>query len=83
MPDCSILIDPSKDALANWLKNAHLGDQCQVLTPEGDVYAHVTKLKPATAKLPMTGLMGQDNYATHKVRIMELLETLGNFNRNA
>jgi hypothetical protein len=79
MPGCEKLIDPSKDALTHWLNNARLGDQCQVVTAQGDVYAHLTKLKPATVKLPMTGFTGQDNFLSNKIRFMELLENLGNF----
>ncbi len=79
MPGCTKLIDPSKDAVTHWLKNARLGDQCQVVTAQGDVYAHLTKLKPATVKLPMTGFIGQDNFLSNKIRFMELLETLGSF----
>lgn len=80
MSGCTTLIEPSKDALAHWLKHARLGEQCQILTAEGDVYAHLTKLKSVTAKLPMTGFMGQDHFLNHKHRFVELLETLGNFN---
>ncbi len=78
MPGCKRLIDPSKDTLTRWLNNARLGDQCQVVTAQGDVYAHLTKLKPATVKLPMTGFTGQDNFLSNKIRFMELLENLGN-----
>ncbi len=78
MPGCKRLNDPSKDTLTHWLKNARLGDQCQIVTTQGDVYAHLTKLKPATVKLPMTGFTGQDNFLSNKIRFMELLENLGN-----
>jgi hypothetical protein len=80
MPGCQKLINPSKDALADWLKNARIGDQCQVLTEQGDVYAHLTNLKPVTAKLPSTGFMGQEKFLSHRNRFMELLEILGKFN---
>lgn len=79
MSGCIKLIDPSKDALTHWLKNARLGEQCQVVTPQGDVYAHLTKLKPATVKLPITGFTGQENFLNNKIRFMELLEILGDF----
>ncbi len=63
MPGHTKLIDPSKDALIHWLRNARRGDQCQVVTAQGDVYAHLTKLKSTTVKLPMTGFTGQDNFS--------------------
>lgn len=77
MPDCKKLIDPNKDALAHWLKNARLGEQCQVVTTQGEVYAYLTKLKDNTVKLPMTGFMSQDNATNNKIRFMELLQNLG------
>jgi len=83
MQNCTKLIDPSKEALNHWLKNACFGDQCQVMTAQGDVYAHLTKLKTATARLPVTGLMGQDNFPNHKNRFMELMEILGAFSGKA
>ena len=80
MPDCKKLIDPSKDTLTHWLKHARLGDQCQVVTAQGDVYAHLTKLKGNRVKLPVTGCMGQDNDTSNKMRFMELLKDLGGVN---
>ena len=79
MSSCKKLIDPSKDDLTHWLNNACLGDQCQVVTAQGDVYAHLTKLKPATVKLPVPSFSGQGNSLSNKIRFMDLLETLGNF----
>ena len=79
MPGRTKLIDPSKDVLIHWFKNARLGDQCQIVTAQGDVYLHLTKLEPATVKLPMTGFTGQDNFLSNRIRFMKLLETLGDF----
>ncbi len=79
MQSCKKLIDPSKDALTHWLKNARLGDQCQVVTTQGEVYAHLTKLKPDTAKRLTTTFTGHDNFLRHKIGFMELLETLSDF----
>ena len=80
MSGCVKFIDPNKDVLTHWLQHARLGEQCQVLTAQGEVYAHLTKLKGNTVKLPLTGFMGQANFSTHKIRFMELMEILGAFN---
>ena len=76
MPVSKKLIDPTKDAIANWLKNARLGDQCQIMTPHGDVYASLTKLKPGTAELLTTAFGGTENFVSNQNGFMELLEIL-------
>lgn len=78
MPNCKKLIDPTKDAVAHWLKHARLGDQCQIITAQGDVYANLTKLKPDTANLLATAFEKQDSFVSNQLGFMKLLETLSN-----
>ena len=79
MPSCKKLIEPCKDDLINWFKKARHGDQCQVVTADGEVYTHLTKLNPTMVKWKVSGFRGQDIDLSDNIRFTELLETWSDF----
>ena len=79
MPSCKKLIEPGKDDLTNWFKKARHGDQCQVVTVEGEVYTHLTKLSPTMVKWKVSGFSGQDVDLSDNLRFSELVQTWSDF----
>jgi hypothetical protein len=69
----------AKTRLPTGLKMPVLVTNARLLLHRATCMSILTKLKPATVKLPMTDVIDQDNFLSNKMRFMELLETLGNF----
>jgi hypothetical protein len=75
MPACTKLIEPGRDDLTRWFKKARHGDQCQVVTVQGEIYTHLTKLSPSRVKWKVSGFTGQDIDLSNSMRFTELAET--------
>lgn len=75
MPACTKLIEPSRDDLSRWFKKARHGDQCQVVTVQGEIYTHLTKISPARVKWKVSGFTGQDIDLSNSMRFTELAAT--------
>ncbi len=79
MPTLKKLVGPSKDELARWFNTAHSGDQCRVMTEEGEIYTHLTKLSPSIVKWQVSGFTDKDTQLSSTMRFAELLETWNDF----
>ncbi len=79
MPTFQKVVEPTQKDLFKWFKNASTGDQCQVVTQEGQTYTHLTKLTPTMVKWKVTGFTGQDIDLGKTIRFKQLLETWNDF----
>jgi hypothetical protein len=79
MPKLDKFIEPAIDKLTKWFIEAHGGDQCQVLTKQGQLYAHLIKVSPVMVKWKVSGFKGQDTTIVNTVRFEDLLETWNDF----
>ncbi len=55
------LVECSKNGLMKWFKRARYGDQCQVVTNQGQIYSHLTEVRPSKAKWKVSGFISRDS----------------------
>ncbi len=79
MPTSQKIVEPTKSDLIKWFKSARTGDQCHVVTQEGQAYTHLTKLTPTMVKWQVTGFTGQDIDLGRTIHFRALLETWNDF----
>ncbi len=73
------IVEPTKNDLFLWFQNARTGDQCHVVTREGQTYTHLIKISPSMVKWQITGFTGQDIDLGRTIHFRELLETWNDF----
>ena len=73
------VVEPTKNDLIKWFQSARTGDQCHVVTREGQAYTHLTKISPSMVKWQITGFTGQDIDLGRTIHFRELLETWNDF----
>ena len=79
MPTSQTLIEPHKKDLIKWFKGARIGDQCRVVTREGQSYTHLTKFTSSMVKWKVTGFRGQYIDLGQTIHFRDLLETWDDF----
>lgn len=79
MPKIDRLIEPTTEDLIKWFKEAHGGDQCQVVTEQGQPYTFLTKSSPTMVKWMVSGFKGQEKGIINTVRFEDLLNTWHDF----
>lgn len=79
MPTSQKIIEPSKKDLIKWFKSARIGDQCQVVTRDGQTYTHLTRFTSTMVKWKVTGFTGQYIDLGQTIRFQQLLETWDDF----
>ncbi len=73
------LVEPSKKDLVTWFKKAPYGNQCQVVTQQGQTYTHLTKISPSMVKWQVSGFTNRDSEQSKTIRFAELLESWNDF----
>lgn len=77
MSVCTKLSEPNIDDLTVWFKNAKHGDQCKVVTMQGELYTQLIKLSPFMVEWKVAGLTANDIDLSSKIRFSELAEIWG------
>ena len=74
MPASEKPVEPTRNDLINWFKNARTGERCHVVTKDGHTYTHLTKFSPSMVKWQLSGFTGQDIDLSNTITFMELLQ---------
>ena len=73
------LVESSKNDLMKWFKRARYGEQCQVVTKQGRIYSHLTKVSPGTVKWKVSGFACRDSDQSHSIKFSEFLDNWSDF----
>lgn len=73
------LVEPGKDDLVRWFKEARYGDQCEVVAQDGQTYTFLTKVSPSMVRWQVSGFTNRDSEQSKTVRFSELLASWNDF----
>ena len=79
MPNVDRIIEPTTGELIVWFEYARGGDQCEVVTKQGQIYTHLTKVSPSMVKWKVAGFQGQESELVNTISFKELLESWHDF----
>ena len=74
MPASEKPVEPTHNDLITWFESARTGDQCGVVTEDGETYIHLTKFSSTMVKWQLSGFTGQDSDLTSAIEFVELLQ---------